>query len=108
LVQSLRVNFSAQDILKARAIEDRLMQQTWLSGDYKRFPNLAQLRIPTLVIHGDYDLIPVTCAEHIAQAIPGARFVLLRDCGHFSYVECPDEVRRALSDFLQSSLMAGD
>ena len=26
----------------------------------------------------------------------GTRFVLLRECGHFSYLECPDEVRRKL------------
>ena len=100
LVQSLRVNFSAQDIRKARAIEDRLMQQTWLRQNYDLLPSLGSLRMPTLVIHGDNDLIPVACAELIAQAIPGARFVLLRDCGHFSYLERPNDVHKALSDIL--------
>jgi proline iminopeptidase len=102
LVQSLRVNFSAPDILKARAIEERLMQQTWLSDDYNLFPSLARLHIPTLVIHGDDDLIPIICAVHIVQAIPGTRFVLLRDCGHFSYLEQSDKVQQAITDLLNS------
>ncbi len=57
------------------------------------------LRILTLVIHGEYDLIPVECTAHIAQAIPDARFVVLRDCGHFSFHECPDNVRKVIGNF---------
>jgi proline iminopeptidase len=103
VIQSLRSSFTQEGILKARAIEDRLMDETWLVPDYDLLPRLQQLRIPTLVVHGDYDLVPVECAAHIAQAIPGARFVLLRDCGHFSYLECPDDVRREIGAFLDGS-----
>ncbi len=99
VITSLRSSFTTEGILKARAIEDRLMNETWLSGEYNLLPRLKRLSIPTLVIHGDYDVVPVECAVHIAQAIPGGRFVLLRECGHFSYLECPDEVRQAIADF---------
>ena len=58
---------------------------------YNLLPALTRLRIPTLILHGDYDFVPVACAAHIAEAIPGARLVVLRDCGHFSYLERPDE-----------------
>ena len=78
------------------------MNETWLSGEYNLLPRLKHLSIPTLVIHGDYDIVPVECAAHIAQAIPGARFVLLRECGHFSYLECPDEVRKEIGDFFMN------
>jgi pimeloyl-ACP methyl ester carboxylesterase len=60
----------------------------------------GELTVPTLIIHGDYDHIPVEYAAHITEAIPGARFALLRDCGHLSYLECPDEVRKEIIDFL--------
>jgi proline iminopeptidase len=101
LVNSLRRNVTQEGILKSREIEERLMNDTWRLSDYDLLPRLKQLSIPTLVIHGDYDydLVPVECAAHIAQAIPGARFVLLKDCGHFSYIECPEEVRKAIIDF---------
>ena len=67
---------------------------------------LARLRIPTLVIHGEHDIIPVACAARIARAIPGARLVLLKECGHFSYLERPEEVRREIGGFMPGSEFA--
>jgi pimeloyl-ACP methyl ester carboxylesterase len=52
------------------------------------------------VIHGEHDLIPVECARHVAEAIPGAHFGLLDGSGHFSYLEAPDAVREAVVGFL--------
>lgn len=99
VVESLRRGFTNEGILMARKIDERLMNDTWSSSDYDLLPKLERLDIPTLVIHGDYDFIPIECAARIAQAIPGARFVLLKDCGHFSYLEAPEEVRREIAQF---------
>jgi proline iminopeptidase len=101
LVDRLRASFTQEGIRKARAIEGRLMLETWLSSHYDLLPRLKALTIPTLVIHGDHDFIPIECSLHIAQAIPEARFVLLKDCGHFSYMECSDEFRQAIDGFFQ-------
>ncbi len=102
VIQSLRLNFTKEGILKARAIEERLRNETWLSSEYNLLPKLKRLGIPTLVLHGDYDFIPVESAAHIAQAISGARLVVLRECGHFSYLECPDQVRKEIADFFDN------
>ncbi len=88
-------------ILEARAIEDRLMQDTWNVPGYDLTPRLRELRIPTLVVTGDHDFIPVEVAEHIARAIPGAKLVVIPKCGHFSYLEAPDEVRKELTAFVR-------
>jgi proline iminopeptidase len=88
-------------IVKARAVEDRLMRDTWDVPDYDLFPRLRELNIPTLVIWGDADFIPVEIATHIAQALPNARLESLKDCGHFAYMECPDAVRAALERFFE-------
>ena len=88
-------------IVKARAVEDRLMRDTWLVDGYDLLPRLRTLSIPTLVIAGDHDFIPVEIAAHIAQAIPNARLVTLKDCGHFSYLECPADVRTAVDQFFR-------
>jgi proline iminopeptidase len=88
-----------QGILKSRAVEARLMRDTWQVPGYDLLPKLHNLRIPTLVIVGDHDFVPVDVARHIAQAIPGARLVVVRNCGHFSYLECPADVRSALNSF---------
>ena len=85
-------------IVKARAVEDRLMAETWNVATYDLTPKLSALRIPTVVIWGDHDFIPLEISTHIARAIPNAQLVTLKDCGHFAYLECADGVRRAFSD----------
>ena len=62
--------------------------------------SLASSDVPCLVIHGEHDFIPVLCAAHITQAIPGARLVVLAECGHFSYLECPQKVHTEIADFI--------
>ena len=88
-------------IIKARAVEDRLMLETWQDAAYDLLPRLKTLTVPTLVIGGDHDFIPAEIAEHVAQALPNAKLVMIKDCGHFSYLECPDAVHRAVEDFLR-------
>jgi proline iminopeptidase len=86
-------------ILKARAVEDRLMLETWQRPDYNLMPKLAGLQTPALVIYGDHDFIPPQAAANIARALPKGRLITLTGCGHFAYLECPDEVRRAFVEF---------
>ena len=88
-----------EGIVKARAVEDQLMRDTWEIDGYDLLPKLRNLNIPTLVIAGDHDFIPLEISEHIARAIPNARLITLRDCGHFAYLECGGDVRRAFNDF---------
>jgi len=90
-------------ILKARAIEDRLMRDTWEIEDYDLRPRLRTLNVPTLVISGDRDFIPAAIAEHIAQALPNAKLVTVANCGHFAYLECPAQVRQAFDEFFGSA-----
>jgi len=75
------------------------MQGLFWSEGFTILPQLKQLRNPTLVIHGDYDWIPVQCAARIAETIPDARLAVLSDCGHFAYIESSEEVRRIMADF---------
>ena len=44
---------------------------------------LRLLDVPTLIIHGSADpLIPVACAEDIADTVPRARWLLIKGMGH--------------------------
>ena len=90
-----------EGIVKARAVEDRLMRDTWDVPAYDLLPKLRGLGIPTLVITGDQDFIPVEIAEHITRSIPNATLVTIPGCGHFTYLECADEVRSAVDDFFR-------
>ncbi|KAA0583275.1 alpha/beta fold hydrolase [Azospirillum sp. B21] len=64
-------------------------------------PGLAAIRCPTLVVCGRQDLLtPPALHEEMAAAIPGARLVLLEDCGHLSAMEQPQAVTALMRDWL--------
>jgi proline-specific peptidase len=62
---------------------------------------LAAIQAPTLAITGEYDFIcGPACADDIAAGVAGSEKVLLRDCGHFTFVEKADEFCAAIERFL--------
>jgi proline iminopeptidase len=97
----LSASFTREGILKSRAIEARLMTETWSLPDYNLLPKLKNVSIPALVISGDHEFIPAATAEHIAGAIPNARLVMLKGCGHFTYMECPVAVHEQIDNFFR-------
>jgi pimeloyl-ACP methyl ester carboxylesterase len=54
------------------------------------YDELNRIRVPTLVVHGDEDrMIPVQNGRMIAERIPGAELVELRETGHLYPTEAP-------------------
>jgi proline iminopeptidase len=99
-VDRLRLSFTSRDdVLGGLAIEERLMQGLYWSQGFTLIPELRRLRVPALVIHGDRDFVPIEAAAHIVDAIPGARLVVIEECGHFAYIEAPERVREAMDAF---------
>ena len=73
---------------------------------YRQFDaldRLAAITAPTLVVVGEQDLLtPPWIAREVAEAIPGARFEVIRGDGssHVVPIECPDEFNRLVLGFL--------
>ena len=64
---------------------------------------LAGVTKPTLVVWGDSDNIAdADYGRAFADAIPGARFQLLRDTGHLPQIETPEQLLDAVWAFAQS------
>jgi pimeloyl-ACP methyl ester carboxylesterase len=62
---------------------------------------LPTIRVPTLVIVGDQDVIsPPSEMQSIAAAIPDAEFVVIPDSGHMTTLENPTAVNDALARFI--------
>ena len=80
-----------------------IRQQTAILGRSDSRPMLGSIRCPTLVLVGDGDeLTPPELAAEIAAGIDGARLVTVPQCGHLSTLEQPQEVTRALLEWLQA------
>ena len=79
----------------------RVQQSVWDSlGDYDLREGLASVDVPSLIVHGRQDPIPLASSEAAAQAMPDARLVILEDAGHVPYVEQPDALFAAIDRFL--------
>ncbi|RSM81986.1 alpha/beta hydrolase [Kibdelosporangium aridum] len=63
---------------------------------------LAGITVPALVVWGDSDRIATPdYGRAYAKAIPTAKFLLLTKTGHLPQLENPDELEKAIHDFLR-------
>jgi proline iminopeptidase len=60
---------------------------------------LASIRLPTLIVHGRQDPIPLKSSEEAAR-IMNAKLVVLENCGHVPYVEQPVALFKAIGEYL--------
>ena len=70
----------------------------------RNYPVLRQPRIttPVMVLAGEYDGInPPELGKAVADAIPGAKYVLVKDAANMMASEQPKFIKQAALDFLQ-------
>lgn len=93
---------NAHDLTPFR-VTGRVQQSVWESlGDFDLLPLLSDLQLPTLIVHGWRDPIPVDSSLAAARAM-SARFVVLEASGHVPYVEQPDALFGAIAQFLEDT-----
>ena len=63
-------------------------------------PKLAQIRIPTLVIHGDHDsVVPLRDSENIVGSVPDSCLRLIQGAGHVPTMTRPMEVAQEIDRY---------
>jgi pimeloyl-ACP methyl ester carboxylesterase len=83
-------------------VEAFVRQQTAIIGRPDSRPTLATIACPTLVLTGDEDLaIPNSLSKEMADGIPGAKLVILSQCGHLAQPEQPEATANALVEWLR-------
>jgi pimeloyl-ACP methyl ester carboxylesterase len=76
-------------------------QQTAIISRPDSRPMLSGIRCPTMILTGDEDnTIPNTLSREMADGIPGAKLVILPDCGHLPQLEQPQATSDALVEWL--------
>ena len=69
--------------------------------DYK-IEDLKQIKCPTLILLGEYDIVFLGPSEIMSIFIPDNRHVLMAGIGHMTAIENPEGTSRELLDFLQT------
>jgi proline iminopeptidase len=70
-------------------------------GAFDLRPQLAAIKVPTLIIHGASDPIPMASAREWAASLSDGRLLVIEQSGHFPFVERPDAFFPAATAFLQ-------
>jgi pimeloyl-ACP methyl ester carboxylesterase len=98
---------AARELVRLMAAETGaeafIRQQQAIIGRVDSRPGLGAIACPTLVLVGDGDqLTPPELSAEIAGNIPGARLVVVACAGHLTPLDQPEEVTKALVEWLQA------
>jgi pimeloyl-ACP methyl ester carboxylesterase len=62
----------------------------------------ARIDVPVTLVYGDHDWSRPSDRQANIDSVPGARYIELRDTGHFTALEAPNEVARILHNVATS------
>jgi proline iminopeptidase len=68
---------------------------------YDLLSRLEKITCPVLIIGSDYDLAPPESNELIHNHIEGSRYVVMKNCGHFPFIEAPGQFFPLVREFLE-------
>jgi proline iminopeptidase len=69
--------------------------------DYDLYPVLKNITTRTLIIEGDQD-VGLGASEKIRTQIPSSTYKIIKDAGHFTFIEQPAEFDSILKSFITS------
>ncbi|MCP4703392.1 MAG: alpha/beta fold hydrolase [candidate division Zixibacteria bacterium] len=63
--------------------------------------DLKKITCPTLILYGDYDPTPVEWVKPIHDNIAGSKMAIIKNAGHWLWVEAPDRVTGLIREFFK-------
>lgn len=70
-------------------------------GDYDWRDEMAGLAVPTLILHGDHDPVPLQGSREWTEVLADVRLTVLEGCGHLPWLEQPDRFFPQVEAFLR-------
>ncbi|HVS62110.1 MAG TPA: alpha/beta fold hydrolase [Thermoanaerobaculia bacterium] len=100
MARRLSTRLDADTLLRMDALYQSPLNRS--ARSYDIVAELSKIQAPTLIVHGENDVIPVAYAEEIHDAIEGSDLLILGRCGHFPYIEQPEKTFAAITGFLRT------
>ncbi|MYB49385.1 MAG: alpha/beta fold hydrolase [Dehalococcoidia bacterium] len=97
-----RVEAQIDAIVANAPSRESLIEQYQADIEHFTLDRLPQIEAPTLVTVGNWDVaVPPMYGREVAEAIPGAEFVMVDPGGHLHNMENPVKFNRVTLDFLR-------
>jgi pimeloyl-ACP methyl ester carboxylesterase len=95
----------SQHRLSQQALAD--FRQSFYTDPDPMVEGLRQIKCPTLVLLGEYDIVFLKPSELMAREIPDVRHLVMRGLGHMTAIEAPMWTASELLDFLDCVARTG-
>lgn len=100
LADQLAINLDQRTVSNMGAVASLVMGSVPV---FDFWTEAATITVPTLIVQGADDAMPLEMVRELARAIPGAELRIIEGAGHFPYIEKPGETFAAIQDFLRRS-----
>jgi proline iminopeptidase len=98
-ITKLELGFDKQlvekNVITSKFIRDNL-------GVYDVHEKLSAITCPVLIMIGRQSVFSVEGAKAIDDALPNSRLIIFENCGHFEYIEQPEQFEKAIKSFYGS------
>ena len=68
---------------------------------YDLYAELGNITVPTLLVYGEIEHAPEIFTDKMLERIPDARLEIIKEAGHFPFIEQPGRFRKRVLDFLK-------
>jgi len=87
--------------LESPTPEATMLRQMGAAMTFDTYDRLPQVKSPTLILHGDRDMLVVPGnGDILNERIPGSRVVTITNAGHCFFWEQPEQSAKAVIEFL--------
>ncbi len=91
---------AAREMAKTMSPSDIAQVQRGMADRADSIPTLSVIQVPTLIIAGEDDTVPLSELQLMHQRIAGSQFRVISNAGHYASMEHPAEFGRLLRTFL--------
>jgi 3-oxoadipate enol-lactonase len=92
---------AARQMMSTATVAGIVAVQTGMAARPDSVPMLKTINVPTLILVGDEDVVtPAADAEVMQRGIAGSKLQRITSAGHYSPLEQPEQVVRAMRGFL--------
>ena len=97
LAQQLVIDLDQRTVSNMGPVASMVMTS---AGTFDFWTEAASIRVPTLILQGADDAMPLEMVRELARTIPGSRLSIIEGAGHFPYIEKPTDTIGAITRFL--------
>jgi len=100
LAETLSLTMSSQAAINNFKIYQLFYDYT-LNNSFDLYEGLAKINKKSLIVAADKDVIPFHYMEQLHTHIPASKLMLIKNCGHFPYIDQPEIFFETIQNFMQ-------